>query len=88
MYSPNKRFNLGQLVGHIGDDNVLIRVSLGSPLVNLYTLSQARLEVLLGFALHIDGGSVVVSTVLTGDPTKFVDVAREVEPASGIQTIV
>ena len=88
MYSSNKRFNLGQLVGHIGDDNVLIRVSLGSPLVNLYNLSQARLEVLLGFALHIDGDSLVVSTALTCDPTKFVDVSREVGPASRIQTIV
>ena len=84
-------FNPGQLlVGHIGDDNVLIRCQLEVAFVDLRDLSQAGLEALLGLVLHaavLDEGSVVVSAIFAGDPTKFVDVACEVERASGLKLI-
>ena len=84
-------FDLRQLlVGHIGDDYVLIRRQLEVPLVNLRDLSQRGLEVLLRFVLHaaiLDEGSVVVSVILTGDPTEFVHIAREVECASGLKFV-
>jgi len=69
---------------------VLIRCQLEVALVDLRNLSQARLGVLLGFVLHaavLDEGSVVVSAIFTGDPTKFVDVACEVGRASGLKLI-
>ena len=83
--------NLGQLlVGHIGDDNVLIRCQLEVAFVDLRDLSQAGLEVLLRFVLHaavLDEGSVVVSAIFAGNPTKFVNVAREVERSGGLKLI-
>ena len=69
---------------------MLIRCQLEVPLVNLCDLPQAGLEVLLGFILDaaiLDEGSVVVSAILTGDPTEFVDITREVERASGLELV-
>jgi len=69
---------------------VLIRCQLEVAFVDLRDLSQARLEVLLGFVLYaavLDEGSVVVLAIFAGDPTKFVDIACEVERASGLKLI-
>ena len=69
---------------------MLIRCQLEVALVNLCDLSQAGLEVLLGFILHaaiLDEGSVMVPAILTSDPTEFVDIAREVERASGLKLV-
>lgn len=69
---------------------MLICCQLEISLMNFGNLPQASLEVLLGFVLHptvLDEGSVVVSTILTGNPTKFVDVAREVERAGGLKFV-
>ena len=69
---------------------MLIRCQFKVALVNLCDLSQAGLEVLLRFVLHaavLDEGSVVVSAILTSNPTKFVNIAREVERASGLKLI-
>jgi len=69
---------------------VLIRCQLEVAFVDLRDLSQARLEVLLGFVLHaavLDEGSIVVLAIFAGDPTKFVDVACEVERENGLKLI-
>jgi len=78
------------LVGNIGDDYVLVRCQLEAPLVNLGDLPQAGLEILLGFVLHaaiLDEGGVVMSTVFAGEPTEFVDIAREVKRASRLKLV-
>ena len=69
---------------------MLIRCQFEIALMDLGDLPQASLEVLLGFVLYptvLDEGSVVVSTILTGNPTKFVDVAREVERAGRLKVV-
>ena len=58
--------------------------------MNLGDLSQPGLEVLLGFVLNttiLDEGGVVVSTILTGDPTELIDIAGEVERASRLELV-
>lgn len=69
---------------------MLVCSQLEVALVDLSNLSQPGLKVLLRFVLNaavLDEGGVVVSTILTGDPAEFVDVAREVERASGLKPV-
>lgn len=64
---------------------MLIRRQLEVALVDLCDLPQSRLEVLLWFVLHttvLDKCRIVVAAVFASDPTKFVDITREVEWAS------
>jgi len=69
---------------------MLVRRQLEVTLVNLGDLPQAGLEILLGFVLHaaiLDEGGVVMPTIFTGDPTEFVDIAREVERVSRLKLV-
>ena len=69
---------------------MLICRQLKVALENLGDLPQTRLEVLLRFVLHtavLDEGSVVVSTILTSDPTELVDIAGEFKRPSGLEAI-
>ena len=69
---------------------MLVGRQLEVSLVNLCDLSQPGLEVLLGLILDptvFDESGVVVSTVLSGDPTKLVDVAGEVERACRLELV-
>ena len=69
---------------------MLVRCQLEVSFVDLCDLPQASLEVLFRLVLHtavLDEGSVVVSAIPTSDPTKFINIAGEVERASRLELV-